>query len=135
MSTTKLWGSKKGYKIAVNLKDLTSLSFPGNLMYTTYINSEVSWYAYKSEGERAKLNKSDYEGCGIKKFCIGASVQLVDSETAQITYGIIPVRLDDLKSEYLKHMDKPGYPNILFGQKDTPFVPLAEEDWELPSKG
>ena len=135
MSTTKLWGSKKGYKIAVNLKDLTSLSFPGNMMYTTYINSdEVSWYAYKSVAERAKLNKSDYEGCGIKKFCVRASVQLVDSETARITYGIVPVSLEDLKREYLEHMDKAGYPNILFQQKDIPFVPLAEEDWELPSK-
>ena len=62
ISTTKLWGSQEGYKIAINLKDLTRLSFPGNLMYTTYINSdEVSWYAYKSAGEKAKLNKSEYE--------------------------------------------------------------------------
>ena len=87
ISTTKLWGSKEGYKIAINFKDLTSLSFPRNLMYTTYITSdEVSWYAFKLVGERAKLNKSDYEGCGIKKFCIRASVQLVDSETGRITY-------------------------------------------------
>ena len=50
ISATKLWGSQEGYKIALNLKDLTRLSFPGNLMYTTYINSdEISWYAYKSE--------------------------------------------------------------------------------------
>ena len=62
------------------MKDLTSLSFPANLMYTTYINSdEISWYAYKSAGERVKLNKSEHETCGIKKFCFRASVQLVDS--------------------------------------------------------
>jgi hypothetical protein len=136
MSTTKLWGSKEGYKVAINLKDLTSLSFPGNLMYTTYVNSdEVSWYAYKSVGDRAKLNNSDYEGRGIKKFCVRASVQLVNSETARITYGIVPVSLDHFKREYPEHMDKAGYPNLLFQQKDIPFVPLAEEDWELPSKG
>ena len=39
--------------------------------------------------------------------------------------------MEDLKREYLKHLDKPGYPNILFQQKDIPFVPLAKEDWEL----
>ena len=50
ISATKLWGSQEGYKIALNLKDLTRLSFPGNLMYTTYINSdEISWYAFKLE--------------------------------------------------------------------------------------
>ena len=135
ISIKKLWNSNEGVKIAINLKDLTSLSFPGNLMYTTYINSdEVSWFVYKSTGEKAKLNKSEYEACGIKKFCIRASVQLVDSKTARITYGIVPVSLEDLKREYLEHMDKPGYPNILFQQKDIPFVPLAEEDWELPSR-
>ena len=40
ISTTKLWGSKEGYKIAINFTDLTSLTFPRNLMYTTYINSD-----------------------------------------------------------------------------------------------
>ena len=29
---TKLWGSQEGYKVALNLKDLTILSFPSNLM-------------------------------------------------------------------------------------------------------
>ena len=134
ISATKLWGSQEGYKVALNLKDLTRLSFPGNLMYTTYINSdEISWYAYKSSGEKAKLNKSEHEACGIKKFCVRASVQLVDSTTARIMYGIVPVSLDELKREYLEHFQKPGYPNILFQQKDIPLVPLAEEDWELPS--
>ena len=50
----------------------------------------------------------------IKKFCVRASVQLVDLETVQITYGILPVSLEDLKKEYTKHKHKPGYPNILF---------------------
>ena len=27
-TATKLWGSQEGYKVALNLKDLTSLSFP-----------------------------------------------------------------------------------------------------------
>ena len=50
-ASNKLWGGKEGYKIALNLKDMTNLSFPGNLLYTTYINSdEISWYAYKSKG-------------------------------------------------------------------------------------
>ena len=40
---------------------------------------------------------------------------------------------DELKRECLEHWNKPGYPNILFQQKDIPFVPLAEDDWELPS--
>jgi hypothetical protein len=44
------------------------------------------------------------------------------------------VSLDDLKREYLEHMDKAGYPNILFQQKDIPFVHLAKKDWELRSK-
>ena len=66
-AANKLWGGKEGYKVALNLKDMTSLSFPSNLMYTTYINSdEIAWYAYKSVGERSKLNKSDYEACDIK---------------------------------------------------------------------
>ena len=133
-SSSKLWGGKEGYKIALNLKDLTSLSFPGNLMYTTYINcDDVSWYAYKSVGERSKLNKSDYEACDIKKFCVRASVQLVDAKTARISYGIVPVSLEELKREYLEHMNKAGFPNILYQHKDIPFVPLAEDDWELPS--
>ena len=134
-ASSKLWGGKEGYKIALNLKDMTSLSFPGNLMYTTYINSdEISWYAYKSVGEKVKLNKSEYEACDIKKFCVRASVQLVDAKTARISYGIVPVSLEELKKEYLEHMDKPGFPNILYQQKDIPFVPLAEDDWELPSE-
>ena len=82
-------------------------------MYTTYINSdEISWYAYKSAGERVKLNKSEHEACGIKQFCTRASVQLVDTNTARITYGIVPVSFDELKREYLEHL------NILFQQKD-----------------
>ena len=97
------------------MKYLTSLSFPANLMY---INSdEISWYAYKSAGERVKLNKSEHEACGIKKFCVRASVQLVKSTTARITNGIVPVSFDELKREYLEHLDKPGYPNILFQKK------------------
>ena len=80
ISATKLWGSQEGYKVALNLKDLTSLSFPANLIYTTYINSdEISWYTYKSAGERGKQNKSEHKSCGIKKFCVRASVQLMDS--------------------------------------------------------
>ena len=35
----------------------------------------------------------------------------MDSTTARITYGIVPVSLDELKKEYLEHLD----------------------DWELPS--
>ena len=31
ISATKLWGSQEGYKIALNLKDLTRLSFPATL--------------------------------------------------------------------------------------------------------
>ena len=134
ISTTKLWGSPEGYKIAINMKDMTSLSFPANLMYTTYINcDELAWYAYKSTEPKAKLNKSEYNASGIKKFCIRASVQLVESTTARITYGIVPVSFEELKKEYIEHLDKPGYPNILFQQKDIPFVPLGEDDWELPS--
>ena len=104
-------------------------------MYTTYINSdEISWYAYTSVGQKVKLNKSEHEDCDIKKFCVRASVQLVDAKTARISYGIVPVSLEELKREYLEHMDKPGFPNILYQQKDIPFVPLAEDDWELPSQ-
>ena len=44
-ASSKLWGGKDCYKVALNLKVMTSLSFPGNLMYTTYISSdEISWY-------------------------------------------------------------------------------------------
>ena len=133
-AASKLWGGKEGYKIALNLKDMTTLSFPGNLMYTTYINSdEISWYAYKSVGQKVKLNKSEHEDCDIKKFCVRASVQLVDAKTARISYGIVPVSLEELKREYLEHMGIPGFPNILYQRKDIPFLPLAEEDWELPS--
>ena len=57
----------------------------------------------------------------------------MDSSTARITYDIVPVSFEELKREYLEHLDNPGYPNILFQQKDIPFVPLAEDDWELPS--
>ena len=67
-------------------------------MYTMYINSnEISWYAYKSVGENSKFNKTDYEACDIKKFCVRASVQLVDAKTARISYGIVPVSLEELK--------------------------------------
>ena len=38
ISTTKLWGGKPGFKIAINLKDQTMLSFPGNTLYTNYID-------------------------------------------------------------------------------------------------
>ena len=65
--------------------------------------------------------------------CVRASVKLVDSTTARITFGIVPVSLDELKREYLEHLDKPGYPNILFQKKDIPIVILAKDDWELPS--
>ena len=34
----------------------------------------------------------------------------------------------------MEHKDKPGFPNIIYQQKDIHFVPLAEDDWELPSK-
>ena len=61
-------------------------------------------------------------------------MQLVDAKTARISYGIVPVSLEELNREYLEHMDKPGFPNILYQQKDIPFVPLAEDDWELPSQ-
>ena len=70
---------------------LTFLSFPGNLMYTTYINSdEISCYVYKSVGEKSKLNNSDYKACDIKKFSVRASAQLIDERTLRISYGIIP---------------------------------------------
>ena len=96
-------------------------------MYTMYINSnKISWYAYKSVGERSKLNKSDYEACNIKKFCVKASVQLVNAKIARISYGIVPVSLEELKREDLEHMDKSGFPNIIYQQKDIPLVPLAE---------
>ena len=66
-------------------------------MYTMYIDSDkISWYAYKSTGEKAKLNKSEHEACGIKKFCVRASDQLVDSTTARVTYGIVTVSFEEL---------------------------------------
>ena len=134
ISTSKLWGGKDGFKIAVNMKDANSLEFPSNTMYTSYINSdEVSWYVYRSVGEKAKVPKSEYKNCDIKNFCIRASVQLIDDKHAKVTYGIVPVSLDDLKQHYLEHFDKPGYPNIMFQQKTVPILPLAEDDWELPS--
>ena len=134
MSTSKLWGGKEGFKLAVNLKDQNSLNFPSNTMYTSYINSdEVAWYVYKTVGEKAKVPKSEYGDCGIQNFCIRASVQLVSDKHAKVTFGIVPVSLDDLKKNYLEHFDKPGYPTIMFQQKTIPVMPLAEDDWELPS--
>ena len=82
-------------------------------------------------GERSKLNKSDYEACNIKKFCVRDSVQLVDAKTTRISYVIFPISLEELKRVYLEHMDKPGFPNIIYQQKDIPIVPLAEDDCEL----
>ena len=93
----------------------------------TYINSDaISWYAYKSVREKSKLNKSEYEACDIKKFCVRASVQLIDAKTARISYGIVPVSLEVLKREYFEHMNKPGFPNIIYQQKEIPFVPFAK---------
>ena len=40
----------------------------------------------------------------------------------------------DLKGGVVAQVDKPGFPNIIYHQEDIPFVPLAEDDWELPSK-
>ena len=134
ISTTKLWGGKPGFKIAINLKDQTMLSFPGNTLYTNYIDCEdLSWYAYNTEGSKAKLNRSEYAENDIKKFFVRASAQLIDEKTARVTYAIVPVSLDELKREYLEHFNKAGFPNIMFQRKDIPFVPLAEDDWELPS--
>ena len=39
-----------------------------------------------------------------------------------------------LKGGVVAQVDKPGFPNIIYHQEDIPFVPLAEDDWELPSK-
>ena len=134
IASSKVWGSKEGYKIAINLKDMTTLSFPSNTTYTNYIDStDIAWYAYNKEGEKTKLRASEHADAGIKKFCIRASVELVNAKTASICYAIVPVSLEELKKEYLEHFDKPGFPTILFQTKEIPFTPLSEEDWELPS--
>ena len=134
ISSDKVWGGKEGYKIAINMKDMTCLSFPSNLLNTTYIDSsEVVWYAYNKEGEKTKLKVSEHAQNDIKEFCIRASIELVDARLARVCYAIVPVPLDSLKKEYLEHLDKLGFPTIHFHTKEIPLVPLAENDWELPS--
>ena len=132
--SNKVWGGKEGFKIAINMKDMTCLSFPSNLLNTTYIDSsDVAWYAYNREGEKSKLKVSEHAKNGIKEFCIRASIELANARLARVAYSIVPVSLAELKKEYLEHLDKPGFPNIHFHTKEIPFVPLAEDDWELPS--
>ena len=133
--TEKVWGGQAGFKLAVNLKDNNNLSFPSNTMYTNYIDSSnIAWYVFNTNDEKSKLAQSEYTKHNIGKFCIRASVKLLDGASlARISYAIVPVSLDELKKEYLHSFDKAGFPNIAFRTKDIPFVPIAEDDWQLPS--
>ena len=134
ISSTKVWGGKKDYKIALNLKDLSAISFQTNTMSSNYIDSsDLAWYAYHSIGDKRKLDVSEHAENDIKNFCIRATAELITSKVARISYGIVPVSLDQLKREYLNNYNEPGFPAITFCKKEIPFVPLAEDDWELPS--
>ena len=102
---------------------------------------KIDWAAaYKQKSialEDRRIQYFEWLGRYFVELCLvfgcSTSVGIYDRFAKVILFIALVGSLDQLKKEYLNNYNEPGFPAITFCKQEIPFVPLAEDDWELPS--